>query len=390
MSKNFAQGPTTPLLPGAMLGVVGGGQLGRMFAHAATQMGYHVTVLDPAETGPAAEVATQHLRFAYDDPEGLAELALTCDAVTTEFENVPADSLRFLQQHIPVSPSPEAVEVAQSRIREKTFFKNNSVPTNHFALVKRVEDIDAAFAQMSGKAVIKTTQLGYDGKGQRVCDSAAEVREAFLSFGSVECLLEDFIPFDLEVSVVLARDWKRQIEVFPLVENQHCNGILDVCIVPARVSGTVSDKALSIARKLADALDYVGVLAVEMFVTGDQVLVNEIAPRPHNSGHYTLDATSHSQFDQQVRTLCGLSAATVKLHQPVVMLNVLGDLVLDEKFSWEILCADSSSHLHVYGKHEARAARKMAHVNYLGDSPDELIARVENLKRSFTEVFSIK
>ena len=160
--------------------------------------------------------------------------------------------------------------------------------------------------------------------------------------------------------------------------------------MPARVSGTVSDKALSIARKLADALDYVGVLAVEMFVTGDQVLVNEIAPRPHNSGHYTLDATSHSQFDQQVRTLCGLSAATVKLHQPVVMLNVLGDLVLDEKFSWDILCADSSSHLHVYGKHEARAARKMAHVNYLGDSPDELIARVENLKRSFTEVFSIK
>lgn len=387
MSDNFEQGPATPLLPGAMLGVMGGGQLGRMFAHAATQMGYRVTVLDPAETGPAAEVATHHLRYAYDDPQGLAELARTCDAVTTEFENVPADSLRFLQQYVPVSPPPAAVEVAQSRIREKTFFKDNHVPTNHFALIKSEDEIDAAFTQMSGKAVIKTTQLGYDGKGQRVCNNAAEVREAFLSFGAVECLLEDFISFDLEVSVVLARDWQQQVEVFPLVENQHCNGILDTCIVPARVSDSVSDKALSIAVKLADALDYVGVLAVEMFVTGDQVLVNEIAPRPHNSGHYTLDATSYSQFDQQVRTLCGLTAAKVNLHQPVVMFNVLGDLVLDESFGWEMLCADSTSHLHVYGKHEARAARKMAHVNYLGENSDELLVQLKKLKTSFPEVF---
>ena len=161
MSEEFAQGPATPLLPGAMLGVMGGGQLGRMFAHAAAQMGYHVTVLDPAETGPAAEVATHHLRYAYDDPQGLAELARRCDAVTTEFENVPADSLRFLQQHIPVSPPPAAVEVAQSRIREKTFFKDHNIPTNHFALIQSEDEIDPAFAQMSGKAVIKTTQLGY-------------------------------------------------------------------------------------------------------------------------------------------------------------------------------------------------------------------------------------
>ena len=189
MSAKFEKGPVTPLLPGAMLGVIGGGQLGRMFAHAATQAGYHVTVLDPAETGPAAEVATRHLRYAYDDAEGLAELARTCDAVTTEFENVPADSLRLLQQQIPVSPPPAAVEVAQSRIREKTFFKDHQIPTNHFALIKSEDDIDPAFAEMSGKAVIKTTQLGYDGKGQRVCSSAAEVHEAFLSFDSVECLL---------------------------------------------------------------------------------------------------------------------------------------------------------------------------------------------------------
>lgn len=383
MTKSFSQ----PLLPGAMLGVMGGGQLGRMFAHAATQMGYRVTVLDPAETGPAAEVATRHLCYAYDDPAGLAELAGSCDAVTTEFENVPAASLRFLQRHVPVSPPPAAVEIAQSRIREKTFFRQHDLPTNHFYPVKSEAGISTAFDRMSGKAVIKTTQLGYDGKGQRVCSSAAEVIDAFVAFGSVECLLEDFVPFDLEVSVVLARDVHGNTEVFPLVENQHCNGILDTCIVPARVSAAVSDKALSIARKLADSLDYIGVLAVEMFVSGDEIMLNEIAPRPHNSGHYTLDATSYSQFDQQVRALCGLPVAEISLHQPIVMLNVLGDLVLDEKFSWDLLCNDSSSHLHVYGKHEARAARKMAHVNYLGDDIDTLLGDLATLKSKFPKVF---
>lgn len=376
-----------PLSPGAMLGVMGGGQLGRMFAHAATQMGYRVTVLDPAVTGPAAEVATRHLCYAYDDPAGLSELANTCEAVTTEFENVPATSLRFLQQHVPVSPPPAAVEIAQSRIREKTFFQQNDLPTNHFALISAEADIDTAFEQMSGKAVLKTTQLGYDGKGQRVCSSATEITDAFIEFGSVECLLEDFVPFDLEVSVVLARDVHGNTEVFPVVENQHANGILDTCIVPARVSASVSEKALSIACELADALDYIGVLAVEMFVSGSDILLNEIAPRPHNSGHYTLDATSYSQFDQQVRTLCGLSAARISQHQPAVMLNVLGDLVLDENFNWEMLCDDASSHLHVYGKHEARAARKMAHVNYLGDDIDILLAEVKLLRNKFPNIF---
>ena len=383
MSKTVAQ----PLLPGAMLGVMGGGQLGRMFAHAATQMGYRVTVLDPAETGPAAEVASKHLCYAYDDPQGLAVLADTCDAVTTEFENVPATSLRFLQQHVPVSPPPAAVEIAQSRIREKSFFRQHNLPTNDFQPIKSVADIDRAFSKMNGKAVIKTTQLGYDGKGQRVCSSAAEVKEAFLEFSSVECLLEDFVPFDLEISVVLARDVHGTTEAFPVVENQHNNGILDVCIVPARVSETVSGNALSIAVKLAEALDYVGVLAVEMFVSGDQIMLNEIAPRPHNSGHYTMDATSYSQFDQQVRALCGLPVARVVQHQPVVMLNVLGDLVLDDKFSWDQLCSDSSSHLHVYGKHEARAGRKMAHVNFLGDDIEMLLSDVDGLKAKFPDVF---
>ncbi len=373
----------SPVLPGATLGVLGGGQLGRMYSHAATQMGYRVAVLDPAESGPAAEVSTHHIRSAYDDESGLLELAQLCDAVTTEFENVPAQSLRFLQQHVPVSPAPDAVEIAQSRIREKTFFVQHGIPTNHHCLVVQSADIADAFAQMSGKAVIKTTTLGYDGKGQQVCNSAQEMLKAFESFGAVECLVEDFVAFDAEVSVIIARDIHGNAEVFPVAENQHRNGILDVSIVPARVNDSITAGARKIAHQVADALDYVGVLAIEMFVVGDNLLVNEIAPRPHNSGHYTLDATNYSQFDLQVRMLCGLSPVPIELLKPVVMLNILGDLVLHEKFSWHTLMQDPHAHIHEYGKESARAGRKMAHVNFLGDDAGELLNRAEQFKQLF-------
>ena len=369
----------TPLQPGATLGVLGGGQLGRMFAHAATQMGYRVVVLDPAETGPAAEVASEHLRYAYDDAEGLERLATMCDAVTTEFENVPSDSLRFLQQRVPVAPAPEAVEIAQNRIREKTFFVDNDLPTNHFERITDVTDIDDAWQRMSGKAVIKTTQFGYDGKGQRVCNSADDARHAFESFGKVECVLEDFVAFDLEVSVVLARDCNGTVQTFPVVENSHKNGILDTCVVPARVSDAVSENARTIACRLAEALDYVGVLAIEMFVADGRLLLNEIAPRPHNSGHYTLNATSYSQFDQQVLTLCGLPAAAIELYRPAVMLNILGDLLLAEGFDWNTIHS-VDCHLHMYGKAEARAGRKMGHVNFVGEDVDQLLDSVGALR----------
>ncbi|MEM7258948.1 MAG: 5-(carboxyamino)imidazole ribonucleotide synthase [Pseudomonadota bacterium] len=374
--------PAVPLLPGATLGVLGGGQLGRMFSHAATRMGYHVAVLDPAPTGPAAEVSTHHICCAYDDEAGLAELADLCDAVTTEFENVPADSLRFLQSRIPVSPRPEAVEIAQSRIREKTFFVDHQIPTNHHCLVSEASDLDNAFAQMSGRAVIKTTTLGYDGKGQQVCNSAADMHHAFASFGGVECLVEDFVAFDAEVSVIIARDFNGNTSVFPVAENQHHNGILDISIVPARVSDTVKSKAEKIAHQVAQALNYVGVLAIEMFVVGDELLVNEIAPRPHNSGHYTLDATSHSQFDLQVLMMCGLPPVEISQHSPVVMLNVLGDLLLDDSFSWQPWLEDSDAHIHVYGKASARAGRKMAHVNFAGKDTDTILIRVVDDKSS--------
>jgi len=369
-----------PLQPGAMLGVLGGGQLGRMFAHAATSMGYQVTVLDPAAEGPAAEVASRHLQYEYDDAEGLEVLAKSCAAVTTEFENVPAASLHYLQERIPVSPPPQSVEIAQNRIREKAFFKDHQLPVNKFASITEASLLAEAFAKMSGKAVLKTSRFGYDGKGQQVCESVDQAIAAFERFGAQECVLEDFVPFQLEVSVVLARDIFGTVRTCPVVENTHHQGILDTCIVPARIDESISDKACKIATTLANALDYTGVLAVEMFVCGGELLLNEIAPRPHNSGHFTLDATNYSQFDQQVRTLCGLPAATIRQHCPSVMLNVLGDMVLKDNFSWQQLCDKSDSHLHVYGKKEARPGRKMAHVNFLGEDTRVLLDRVSEIK----------
>lgn len=368
--------PVKPLAPGSTLGVLGGGQLGRMFSQSASKMGYKVCVLDPAADSPAAEVSAFHVEADFDDEAGLSNLADICDAVTTEFENVPADSLRFLQTRIPVFPPPEAVEIAQNRNREKSFFKQHKLPVNTCVPITESSQITEAFNQMSGKAVIKTARFGYDGKGQQVCNSAEEVMAAFEKFGAVECILEDFVPFDCEVSVVLARDIAGNVETFPVIENQHKDGILELCIVPARVSDQILEQARQAAISLATALDYVGVLAVEMFVCNGSISLNEIAPRPHNSGHYTMDACNYSQFDQQVRTLAGLPAGKVEMHQNVVMRNLLGDQILANGFKWDHLQNMKNAHVHVYGKSEARAGRKMGHVNILGASTDALLAEI--------------
>lgn len=379
MKPKSADRKAQPLAPGATLGVLGGGQLGRMFSQAASKMGYKVCVLDPAENSPAAEVSAFHVQAEFDDPAGLADLAEVCDAVTTEFENVPADSLRYLQQKIPVSPPPQAVEIAQNRNSEKAFFKSHDLPVNACAKLTSADQVADAFAAMSGRAVIKTARFGYDGKGQQVCDSADQVVAAFELFGNVECVLEDFVPFDCEVSVVLARDVFGNVETFPVVENQHKNGILDKCLVPARVSDDVQKQAITAAKSLATALDYVGVLAVEMFVCGDEVSLNEIAPRPHNSGHFTMDACNYSQFDQQVRTLAGLPVAKIDQHRSAVMVNVLGDQLLAEGFDWRELHKLENGHVHVYGKAQARAGRKMAHINLLGDDLNRMMDVAQSL-----------
>jgi 5-(carboxyamino)imidazole ribonucleotide synthase len=350
------------ILPGATLGLLGGGQLGRMFTVAARTLGYRVTVLDPDPLSPAAEFATGHLNTAYTDRKSLHNLASTCAAVTTEFENAPAEALLELAHRITVRPSGSSVAVAQDRRREKGFLAEQGLPLGPWAVIESEADIEAALARVKLPALLKTARFGYDGKGQARIASAAQAREVFREWKSVPCVLEELLALEREVSVVLARAQDGQVAVFPVAENRHARGILDVSIAPARIPDELAREATQLATRIAQALEYVGVLAVEMFVVGGRLLVNEIAPRPHNSGHYTIDACRSSQFDQQVRVLCGLPLGDPSQHTPAVMVNLLGDIWVDGQPKWEAVLRHPGAHLHLYGKREARPGRKMGHV----------------------------
>ncbi len=355
--------PWNPLLPGATLGVVGGGQLGRMFTLAARVMGYKVVVLDPDPGSPAGQVADVHLKADYTDAVALIRMGNLCDAVTTEFENVPAQSMEMLAKHCPVAPSAEALAVAQDRLLEKTKARDAGCDTAPFANIESEADLDQAWAHIGAPALLKTRRLGYDGKGQARVNSRAELTDAFKSLGQVPCLLEGFLPLEREVSVVLARNAKDEVAFFPVAENQHRHGILDISIVPARVPEALADAARDMAAHLARELDYVGVMAVEFFVLQDgRIVFNEMAPRPHNSGHYTLDACATDQFQQQVRALCDLPLGDPRLLTPVVMVNVLGDIWAPEP-RWGEVLKHPGVQLHLYGKAEARPGRKMGHYN---------------------------
>jgi 5-(carboxyamino)imidazole ribonucleotide synthase len=372
-----------PLLPGATLGVLGGGQLGRMFAIAARVMGYRVVVLDPDPHSPAGQLADVHLRADYTDAVALMRLGELCDAVTTEFENVPARSLEMLAHRCRVAPGAAAVAVAQDRLAEKDMARRAGLDTAPYANIEGSEDLVAAWSAIGGPALLKTRRLGYDGKGQARVNDLDELAAAFEQLGRVPCLLEGFLPLEREVSVVLARNPAGSVAIFPLAENRHRGGILDVSIVPARVSERVVDQARHLAADLAASLDYVGVLAVEFFVLGGEqggrVVFNEMAPRPHNSGHYTLDACVTDQFQQQVRALCGLPLGDARQTSPVVMVNLLGDVWRPEP-RWDLLLAHPGVQLHLYGKAEARPGRKMGHVNCLAPSLDEALALADTVR----------
>lgn len=369
------------ILPGATLGMLGGGQLGRMFTVAARTLGYHVIVLDPDPDSPAGRVADEHLHAAYGDVWALDRLAGACNVVTTEFENIPAATLQRLAAHAPVRPSARAVEIAQDRIREKTFVRNLGLPTAPFHPVCTPEDFETAIAAVGLPAILKRAALGYDGKGQVKVEQAGELRAAFDSLGGVACVLERRLDLALEVSVVLARGTDGAHVCFPVAENQHRHGILHMSIVPARVGPDLAERAREMALAIARGLDYVGVMAVEFFITEDgELLVNEIAPRPHNSGHYTLDACMTSQFEQQVRAVCGLPFGDTRLLSPVVMVNLLGDLWPDGGVpDWSALLASATAKLHLYGKREARPGRKMGHFCVLGDDVDAAIEEAGRL-----------
>ncbi len=358
--------------PGATLGLLGGGQLGRMFAGEAARLGYRVLVVDPDPHAPAARLASQHLARPWGDPEVLDELAHHAAAITTEFENVPADVLRALAAHVPVRPSADAVAVAQDRVVEKRFLGDHGVATVRWQAVPDAAAIGGAWEALGARAaILKTNRLGYDGKGQAVVGSADDVAEVFHRFGDVACILEERVDLATEVSVMVARSADGMVATWPVGENRHVHGILHTTVVPARVDAAIAESARVLAIRTAGALDYVGVLGVECFVTTDgQVLVNEIAPRPHNSGHWTLDASVTSQFEQQVRTLAGLPLGETHQLAPAAMVNILGDLWRDGPPPFERALALPGVRLHLYGKREARSGRKMGHLTALADSAD--------------------
>jgi 5-(carboxyamino)imidazole ribonucleotide synthase len=362
------------ILPGATLGVLGGGQLGRMFAMRAQSMGYRVVVLDPDPASPAGQVADHHLVAAYDDADALDALADLCSAVTTEFENVPADSLRRLAAHCPIAPPVEAVAIAQDRITEKGFLESKGFATAPFRAIQSRDDLAAAVAAVGAPAILKTSRLGYDGKGQALVDGVDDALAAFEQFRNVPCVLERRLSLETELSVVLARGRDGQTAAFPAAENRHRQGILDTSVVPARVEPRLAAAAVDLAVRVAESMGYVGVLGVELFVAeGGRLFVNEMAPRPHNSGHYTMDACLPDQFEQQVRTLCGLPLVTPRLLSPIAMANLLGDLWRDGEPRWDAALRMPGVRLHLYGKSEARPGRKMGHLNCAAATPDEAL-----------------
>jgi 5-(carboxyamino)imidazole ribonucleotide synthase len=370
-----------PVLPGSTLGMLGGGQLGRMFVSAARTMGYEVIVLDPDVHSPAGGLASEHLVKTYTDRQALDYLAENCAVISTEFENIPADTLDYLARSVAVHPSASALRIAQNRKFEKDFFQSLGLKTADFVNIGSVADLESA-RSLQFPAILKTNTLGYDGKGQIVCQSFKELASAFNQMDEKPCVLEQRIDLACEVSIVLSRSQDGDVECFPIAQNSHANGILDITLVPAKLSASLAQEAIDAARLIVDGLDYCGVLAVEFFIsTSGQILVNEMAPRPHNSGHFTLDACDSSQFEQQVRMICGLPAGSCRQHTAVAMWNVLGDIwPAGATPDWEAILKLDQAKLHLYGKSEARNGRKMGHINCLGADLVQARALLEQVK----------
>ncbi len=361
------------ILPPATLGMLGGGQLGRFFVTAAHEMGYQVWVLDPDRNSPAGQIAERHFCVDYDDYAALDEFANGCAAITTEFENVPAGTLDYLAKFVPVRPSAAAVGICQNRIAEKSFLRDNALPHGPFLAVNNENDLKTAPDGLF-PAILKVARFGYDGKGQATVHNVEEALIAFGHFKGEACVLEQRLSLDYEVSVVLARDQQGSVRCFPTGENQHTRGILDVSIVPARANASIRNEAEAVAARIAEQLGYIGTMGVEFFISGGRLIVNEMAPRPHNSGHYTLDACVTNQFEQQVRALCGLPLGEARAHSASVMVNLLGDLWYEgdtyREPDWAALHAIPNLKLHLYGKHHARPGRKMGHFTVIGDDPE--------------------
>ncbi len=370
------------LLPGASVGVIGGGQLGRYFVLEARRMGYDTWVLDPDAHAPAMQIAAHPVVAAYDDASALQQIGEACDAITIEFENIPASSIEQLASLSQVAPSADAVRIAQDRRLEKTRAAELGLQPVPWMAISGSADVDTALDTISLPAILKTATLGYDGKGQHVCHTEDELRHAVNALAGVACVLEQRIELAAECSVVLARGFDGQIRHFPVACNVHVNGILDTSTVPSGLDANIESRAVEQAYALVAGLDYVGVLGVEFFVDTDGALwFNEMAPRPHNSGHYTLDATDCSQFEQQLRAVCALPLTDPMLLGGVCMLNVLGDAWIGGEPDWKGLLGHEGTALHLYGKSEPRAGRKMGHVNCMAPQRDAVVRAAEVARR---------
>lgn len=375
------------ILPGSTIGILGSGQLGRMLAMAARQMGYRVHVYSPEQDSPAGQIADKEFAAAYTDLPTLAQFAQGVDIITYEFENVPAETAHAAAAHAPLYPGPHVLHVAQNRLREKQFCQDHGLPVTPFAPVATPADLEAALVHLGLPAILKTATSGYDGKGQVLLRSLDEARELVSSgrwaVSSPQSpvstpqsppspvILEAYIPFTQEISVVAARGRDGAFAHFGAIENEHRNHILDISIAPARVATEIAEAAVDLTRRLMAALDVVGVLCVEFFVTQDRrVLINEMAPRPHNSGHLTIEACVTSQFEQQLRAVCGLPLGDTRYHRPAAMANLLGDLWVKNEPNWSSLLAIPGVKLHLYGKEQPRRGRKMGHITALAETGD--------------------
>lgn len=365
------------ILPGATIGVLGSGQLGRMFALAARRMGYRVHTFSPLADTPTGQIADIEYEASYEDLEAVRTFASGVQVVTFEFENVPSAAVETAAELVPVRPDGHILHTTQNRLREKSFLASRGFPVTRFKAIANLEDLLSGLVEFGTPAILKTAGFGYDGKGQTRIGSAQQAVEAFTSSGTKELILEAFVDFQCELSVIAARGLDRSVVDWGVIENTHRNHILDLSVAPAAIPPAVAREATTIARSVLEELDLVGVMCVEFFLTRDgKLLINELAPRPHNSGHLTFDASITSQFDQQLRAVCGLPLGSTELMRPAAMANLLGDLWSRGEPDWAAACAMPDVKLHLYGKIEPKPGRKMGHLTALGKTAEESRATV--------------
>lgn len=367
--------------PGSTIGILGGGQLARMLCMEAKRMGYRTLVWTGGLEAPAMALCDEVIELPFDHTGAINHFAAAVDVATAEFENIPRSTLDAVAGLVPLRPSAHAIATCANREQEKTFLKNQQIPCAPFWIISSAEELAHAMTELAGPGVLKTSAFGYDGKGQRKLTGQEDPSRVWKEFASPRAILEGFILFQSELSVMIARNSAGQIRCFDPVQNQHRHHILDLTIAPANVTDETNRRAVEIATRIVEAFDYVGLMGVEFFLTNDDtLLVNEMAPRPHNSGHHTIDACETSQFEQQLRAVCGLSLGSTRLMTPAVMLNLLGDMWpgVEQSPDWSAILDDASASLHLYGKKRAIERRKMGHATFLGENA---MARAESVKR---------